>query len=223
MTTALVQSTSRQSEVLDAILTIKASLVERSLELGALLVEAEDNEYHLQWGYPTHRSWVLDGSGLDMSESQAYALKRVVRRTRALGIPKETLLKVKLSKLKVIMSLPAETDPAKIIELVNEAETATLDTVKSVVSALSNTEHVFKTFKLPKEFAEDVYEMAVESCRRQAGSDTAEDGTVSDISESRCLELIYADFASSTGVEDMIADAEFQDNYEVEIEQVTDV
>lgn len=203
----------RQSDVLNAILEIKSSLIERSLELGALLIEAKENDYHLAWGHPTFRSWLEHDSGLDMSERQAYYLMAVVKRSNELGIPQETLRKVKLSKLKVIMSLPAETDPQTIIDLVNEAENASLETVKDVAATLSGSEHVYKTFKLPKEFADDVYRVAVEGCRRQAGSDTRDDGSVSDISESRCLELIYGDFAASAISDEDIVEAEFEDTF----------
>lgn len=215
MTTAIVQSEARQSEVLTAIFNIKSSLVERSLELGELLVEAQDNEYHLDWGYPTWRAW-FENSGLDMSERQGYYLMNVVRRSRSLGVPKDSLRKVKLSKLKVIMSLPSETDPEKIKGLVVDAETASLDTVKSVAAALTNTEHVYKTFKLSTDFVEGVYPIAVETLRRMAGSDVNDDGEVSDISESRCLELAYADIASSPIMREEIVDAEFEDSFQVE-------
>lgn len=207
----LINPTPRHEIVHLQIMQIKNDIMERSLELGRLLKEARDNNYNLPWGYARFGLWV-ESSGLDLSERQAYYLIAIVERSEQLGIPDEELKRVKLSKLKAILSLPADTDPDRVRELVREAETMSLKDVNAVVGALKNQEFIYKTHKFPIEVMDNIYEPAVERARRLHGNTVNEAGEVTEISDSKAVELWAVEFLNGPEEDEYpVIEAEFQD------------
>jgi hypothetical protein len=202
--------TPRHEVVLQQIMQLKSDIMERSLELGRLLREARDNDYHLAWGYSRFGVWVELASGLDMSERHAYDLIKVVERSEVLGIPDDVLTRVKISSLKAIMSLPDTTDPERVRELVHEAETMRVKDVQAVVGAIKQVQWVYKHLKFSIEVDENVYCPAIERVRRLFGNTMNPDGSPAELSESRAVELIMADFLSGADDEEPV-EAEFVD------------
>ena len=217
---AIVLADDRSQEVLTRIMEIKGDLMERSLELGRLLKEARDNDYAQRWGYPRFGSWVESASGLDLSERSAYYLIRVVERTAELGIPDEVVKQVKISALKEICALPDDTDPDRVRELINEAQTLSLKSVREVVGALKNQEWVMHHIKMSREAEDAVYQPAMERIRNEYGDTVGPDGSPEDITESRGIEMILADYIASPAEEEYeIAEGEFVDVIECGTEE----
>lgn len=203
---------SRAEEVRTEITQLKDSIMASSLKLGRLLKEARDNQYHHIWGYAQFGLWVEEASGLDMSERQCYYLIAVVERAEACGIPDEELNKVKLSKLKTIFSLPADTDPETIKTLVREAETAPLDDVREVVGRIKNVDFVFKTLKMERDTYENVYSPAMDKARLEYGNSIDFKGDPKEIEDDKAIEMICATYLSGPDIEESeTVDAEFED------------
>jgi hypothetical protein len=212
----------RHEQVLDEIKSLKTDIMERALYLGKLLVEVDDEQHYLKYGYPSSKAWLLNGSGLDLSDREAYYLKRVVRRSRELSIPDADLLKVKLSKLKRICSLTnEEATPEEIKALVHSAETASLKTVTEAVNVAKKMDYEFRTFKWERDTFENVIAPAFERIRKEYGGTIDEDGKEQDVTDSRCVEMIFADYLSQVeDVEGDIVDGDFIDSYAEETEEV---
>jgi hypothetical protein len=210
----------RAEVVRQRILEIKGDLVKRALELGALLLEARSNDYHVVWGHTRFGDWV-EASDLDMSERQAYYLIQIVERSRALGITQEQLEAVKLTKLKEIFALKAAPDEV-IKQLVEEAQTCTLEELRGKVQALrQGAEDDIYTFlnldlkgrRLPRA-AKDSITKAFEDVRRSYGSTVNSQGEVDDIPDWRVLELLcveYMEDPNRTETQGEVIEAEFTD------------
>lgn len=202
----------RAHEVLQEILSIKSTIMDKSLLLGRLLREARDNRYNLDWGFSRFDDWVEEASGLDMSARHAYDLIKVVERSESLGIPDEELKQVKLSKLKTIFSLPADTDEGTVRELVEKAKHESLDAIREDVGKIKNLEWVYRTIKIERSVDENVYQPALERARLEFGNTMGHDGGPTDISDGRCVEMWAAEFLARPEEQDREAiDAEFED------------
>lgn len=210
----------RAEVVRQRIFEIKGDLVKRALELGSLLLEARNNDYHVVWGWTRFGDWVED-SDLDMSERQAYYLIQIVERSRALGITQEQLEAVKLTKLKEIFALKAAPDEV-IKQLVEDAQTCTLEEVRLKVQELrQGAEDETYTFlnldlkgrRLPRD-AKDSITKAFENVRRRYGSSVNSQGEVDDIPDWRVLELLcveYMEDPNSAETQGEVIEAEFVD------------
>lgn len=135
MTSAIVVSKERATEVTHEIQRIKSSLVDNMLYLGELLSEARANSYPEMLGFQSFGEW-LDASGLDMSERQAYYLVKIVDNARALDIGRDTLQKSKMSKLKEIFALDPAENAAQIKDLVERSADMKLDDVRKAVNEI---------------------------------------------------------------------------------------
>jgi hypothetical protein len=176
------------------------SEIQRSfITMGRLLKEARDNDYHLEYGYPRFGQWVEE-SGLDLSERNAYYMINVIERAEQLGIPDDQLQQVKFSSLKEIMALPESTDPEQVKALVTEAKDMSVKDVTAVVGALKNESWVYHNLKILREVEDNVYQPAMERARREYGNTINPDGDPDDISDSRCIEMILANYLA--GVEE---------------------
>lgn len=200
----------RADEVLEAINSIKHNIVNGFLALGRLLGEARDNQYHVIWGYTRFDEWVESASGLDLSAREAYYLVNIVKRSAELGIPDEQLERVKISKLKAIMSLPETTDPEQIKGLVQEAEHMSLKNVKAVTGTLKNEDFTYHTLKFDRDTEDNVYQPAVERQRRIYGDTISSSGEPADISESKVVELWAAECLAGADAPEPV-EGEFED------------
>lgn len=186
----------RASEVRTKLLSIKDQAESDFFDMGDLLREAQEGAYAEMWGYNTFSAWIEQGSGLDLSTRQAHYLIRLSKTASVLGLTRTQLRKVKISSLKEIMSLDVTEFAEQIRELIDVAPTLSLAEVKARVQALKGLEGVvYFTLKLEKDVKEVVDE-ALELARKNAGSDVV-DGEVKDISDSRCVELICAEYLTN--------------------------
>src|ERR1017187_2498925 len=111
--TAIVTATPKHIEsVRKKIAEIKKSMSGHLFDLGELLKEIRDGGYHMTWGFANFGEWLIT-SGLDMKERNAYYLIKIVEMGVALGIPRETLEQVKVSKLREIATLDFVKDAKK--------------------------------------------------------------------------------------------------------------
>lgn len=206
-------SSARAEEVRQQLLSIKTDLVRRSLEMGRLLMEVKENNYHMVWGYQNFRTWLEESSGLDISERTAYSMLKVVKMQQRLGLSDEEIERNKISKLIEIASLPEDLDEDKVRGLIQDAESSPLSTVKEIVGALKNEVHVYKTLKFDEDGAE-VWSSAIERARQTHGG--FEGGV--DISESTAAIYLAAEFLAMPQEFDIADDDDtepaFQDVYE---------
>lgn len=188
------------------------NLVVSSLALGRLLREFRDNHYASALGYGRFGDWVEEASGLDMSERNAYDLIAVVEKSTLFGITDEQLHAVKLSKLKSIFSLPADTDPEVVKGLLQEAETKPLSQVQREVGKLKGQEFVMVMLKLERETYDNTFLMAIEKARRVYGNTMGVDGELADISVSRCVEMWAAEYINGPDEEEFdVIEGEYED------------
>ncbi len=219
MTQDIVTSSQRADIVWSRIVFLRDSITSGFIELGRLLKETRDNDYHLSWGFTNFGVWVEEGSGLDISTRTAYDLIKVVERAAALQIPDRTLQAVKISSLKQIMSLPSSTSPETMRELVEDARDLPFSEVREIVGALKNEAFFYHSLKFNDDVEHNVYQPALEHIRRKAGNTVDGNGDTQDISDSRAIELILADYISGIPTEDSIEEAEWSDVIEVGTEE----
>ncbi len=183
----------RASDVRTKLLAIKDHIETDFFDLCDLLREAQEADFATVWGFGTFKEWVERGSGLDMSASQAYYCVKISKTAHILGLTREQLKAVKVSKLKAIFMLRPDEFAAEIKQLIDEAPGMSLEEVKSRVQNLrGESETVYFTLKLEKQVKENVDE-AFELARKNYGS-VVSNGDPVDISDSKCMELITSDF-----------------------------
>jgi hypothetical protein len=199
LSTAIVSS-SRAHEVREQINQLKSNMLENMLDLGELLAESRDNDYPAHWGFSTFEDWLLN-SDLEMGKRTAYYLMKIVDTSRALGIPREELKKSKISKLKEIFVLDAKTHAAEIKQLVADSSTQSLDEVRERVGTIREKHGheplTWRNFRVTASQAE-IIDQAVERARNEYGHTIDGDtGELLDISDSKALEIICADFIAN--------------------------
>lgn len=205
-----VHNASRSDAVLDQINAIKGRIVNDFLLLARLLKESRDCGYAQKWGFARFDEWLENGSGLDLSARSAYYLINIVERAEQLGIPDDCLRAVKISALKEIMSLPDTTPAETIRALVNDAKEMSYKSVRDAIGTLKNESYVYHTIKMSEDAENNVYQPSLERVRREFGSTVGPDGQPEDISDSRAIEMLMADFLSTPEAEDIV-DGEFVD------------
>lgn len=206
----------RSAEVLEAILSIKSTLMRRALELGRLLKEARDNDYANVWGFARFGDWVEESSGLDMSARSAYDLIKLIEQSQRLGIPDEELELVKISKLKAIFTLKdGEMSDDEIRSLVRSAEVKTLKDVVAEVGIAKQQEWVNRNYKFDKIAYENTVRPAIERVKREYENTIDEFGNETEISDSKAIEMMSADLLA--GPENQAEyeeyEAEFEDTF----------
>lgn len=191
----VTEVTVRANEVANQLLALKGNMEANFLDMCDLLAEAQDNNYHTQYGFTSFVNWVEVGSGLDISPRQAFYYTNISRVTKKLNVPKDKLLQIGISKLKEIFSLPAVDKTDEIKGLLDEAPNATIDEIKQKVRGMKNPADASKKFITLKleEGVKDTFDKAIELARMNYGS-TVSDGEVVDISISKALELICVDY-----------------------------
>lgn len=182
---------------------LKENLTEGMIDLAELLQEARANNYHFTYGYTRFGDWIEQGSGLDMSARTAFYLTAIMDKSQRLGIPKETLRKVKISKLKEIFTLDDSKFGLEMKLLVSTAESSSLNEVKEKVQTIAaegkpTESFIYITLKIPKLGKEVSFDKAVELVRRNYG-DVIDPttGEVMDISTSKAIELICQEYTQN--------------------------
>lgn len=187
----------RAQEVFAQARQIKANLIDNLLFLGELLSEAKRDEHYVVLGHGSFRSW-LEAAELDMSETQAYYLARIVDKARQLGIPREQLAASKISKLKEIFTLDSETQADQIKQLVSDSSHLDLNQIREQVQAArvddGEERLTWRNFRLTESQAA-IVDQAVNRVKEEYGNTIdSETQELVDISDGRAMELICADF-----------------------------
>jgi hypothetical protein len=183
----------RASEVKTKLLAIKDNTETGYLDQCDLLREAQEGKYAEVWGYATFTEWIEQASGLGMSARQAYYSIKISKTANALGLSRAQLKAVQISNMKVIFGLDVKQHEAAMRELMEEAPGLSLKEVTSKVQALKGEpESQFFSLKLEQAVYENVM-AAFELVRKNHGSVDA-NGDPVDITDSKCLELICAEY-----------------------------
>ncbi len=191
----------RAEEVRKGLLKISQSIETDFLDLCDLLREAQEKNYPALWGFNTFGDWVEVASGLEISSSTAYYYVDISKKASALGLTREQLLAVRVSKLREIFRLSIDEHEAEIRALIEEAPGLTVKEVRNRVrSAIGQSEVMYITLKLDKEVKETLDE-ALELARRNYGS-VVTNGEVRDISISKAVELIMVDYCQGNQIYD---------------------
>jgi hypothetical protein len=168
-------------------------------DLCDLLREAQENNYHVVYGFARFGDWVeSQGSGLDLSARSAYYFISIATKAEYLGVTREMMKKAKISKLKEIFRL----DPAKhahqMMELIEDAATAPLEEIKSRVQALlakdGESPSVYMTLKFDVAVKE-TFQRALQLAKLNYG-DSADPSTGDPVepTDSQALELLSVNF-----------------------------
>jgi hypothetical protein len=182
---------------------ISAALEENFFDLCELLMEAQTNAYHVIYGFGRFGEWVEEGSGLDMSARSAYYHISIAKKTAELGLTREDVRRVKISLLKKIFELEPKEHADEMRELVADAANMSLDEVIEEVNklrkAVGKSAPLYKTFKFDvdlKQVIDEAFALA-----RMSYGDVVDPATgeITEASDSRCMELICAEYLASGG------------------------
>lgn len=187
---------------------IKKNISVQFMDLGELLGEIKDGGYHVTWGFLNFGLW-LKQSGLDLGESAAYYLIKIVRNAKVLGVPRDELQQVKLSKLREINRLDPKTHSKQMKKLIKactpdkDGNEMSLEDVRlnvqKVEAGLKEGDDetnidlfVFMTIKVTTT-QKQVIEDAVELVRAKHGDTVDSDGNPVEISIGRAIEFMAAE------------------------------
>lgn len=188
---------SRAHEVRTRLLGIQQNIESGFLDMCDLLLEAQEGAYHTVFGFARFGDWITKSSGLDVSERQALYYVNIGKKARKLGIRRDQLEGVKISKLKEIFALdPGEHGP-EMRKLLSAAGESTLEEVKEQVGKLraksgGTEEFKYVTLKLDP-LVKEMLDEAVDLARDEIG-DKVIDGEIVEPSFSLAVEYIAADF-----------------------------
>ncbi len=187
----------RANEVSQLLANITKQTKNNFFTICDLLLEADEGDYFQYFGCKNFTEWV-EQSEFDFSWRQAYYYLSVAKKTRELGLSKDQLAEIPISKLKEILSLEPAEHEKTIRALLEEADSLSVEEVKDKVKGIKKksgeevwVHYNFKITEETKETLEEAFELA----RKINGSTVDETtGEVKDISNSRCLEFIAASF-----------------------------
>jgi len=178
----------RSNIVLEELNACHTNLIDKALYMSELLCEVRDSKYFVDYGFGRFDNW-LEKSTFDIKPRQAYYLMAINDKSKKLGITKEELVKIGLSKLKAIFSIENPT-LEQVKGLLEDAKTKSTDEITSQVTSLKLTDgqepFVYITLKLPQS-AKDGIDEAVELARKHIGG-------ASDAPVGVCIEWICANF-----------------------------
>ncbi len=187
----------RAAEISKELVKITATTKNNFFTICDLLLEFDEGNYFQYFGCKNFVEWI-EQSEFDFSWRQAYYYLSVAKKTRELGLSKDQLAEIPISKLKEILSLEPAEHEKTIRALLEEADSLSVEEVKDKVKGIKKKsgEEIYchLNFKLTEE-VKDIVEEAFELARKINGStvDTVT-GEIVDISNSRCLEFISASF-----------------------------
>jgi hypothetical protein len=163
------------------------------MDMCDLLMEAKAEGYHRIWGYAEFGQWIEEGSDLDMSARQAYYMINIARTVQKLGLSREQVKEIKISKLKEIFSLDSKTQQEEIKALVAAAPDQSLEEIKAhvrnVKTQAGEEPPQYVTYKIDSNIKQTVDE-AFALARLNYGDTMGQDGEPAEISNSKALELV---------------------------------
>lgn len=196
----ITQTTEQSSHAVE--LTTKIKLAGEAqedsfLDLCDLLLEAQEHMVYIGSGYTSLGQWI-ESLNIGVSSQQATYHATIGKKCLDLGVDRMTMKKVKVSKLRVIMSLSVEEHGAQIRELLETAESSSVDELKAKVRAIRSGSHydpdeAFMTVKFPQS-AKEVIDNAIEKARAEAGEN---------LTNGVALEHICADYLAANDMQSM--------------------
>ena len=203
------QIAGRAAEVRSKLKDLSADLKSHTFDMVGLLWEVRENNYALQWGYPSVIKYGIQELGL--KKRKAEYLTRIGTVCHAVGLTRAQYEPAGTSKLREITTLDPEGsywNPAEhknedmaehIVRLILDADGMTVEQIKEEVLRLQGRlgadRPVHRTTTYPKSVWENVIKPARELARRLLGSAGRDDeGNAKEYSDSACDEVIYAAF-----------------------------
>lgn len=217
------QQSGRSASVRKRIDLLKESMASNTWEIAELWAEALDNSYHHDAGFSNFDDYI-DQSNFEIGSREVRYRIRIHKQSLELGITREQLKRVAVSKLKEIFS--PDIKPADIVRLVKEAETATLDQIRDEVKRLKGVAGVptfsHRNLLLVEEDALQLDE-AVEVMKLEAGTAEDADGVTNEISYSRAVALMSVEWMQDANrtASKMLHELGSEEDF-IEVEEETD-
>lgn len=184
-------------EIKDRLEMEKKNFVTNFYNIAKLVTEIYNNKLYEYWGYGSFKDFVQEN--LDINLAIAYRMTSLINGQSALDIPTEDLLEVKSTNLLEIFSLNPKENKEEIKSLLNDAKTETTEQIKNKVRRLKglNSPTWFK-FSYTDENTVELIKNGLEKAKREYGDSVdITTGEIIEISNSRALELIIADYLSN--------------------------
>jgi hypothetical protein len=179
-----------------------------SLELAELLFEAQENNYIFGWGFPSLPAFAEKELGLKPRKAQYLA--RVIKVTREVGLVKEQIKSVAISKLRVITTLNPdgsffnretktnESLDEHIVRLITEADDLTLKQIEAEVVRLKGMDgpnrRITRSYNTDQSTYDNVIKPAFELLRKKLGSAGRDDsGNAIEYHDGVIIEMLCAD------------------------------
>jgi hypothetical protein len=187
----------RAEQVKNKLVSIRRQVEDHFFDMCDLLREAQDNAYHLVYGYTRFGDWVDATPELDLSARQAYYYINIAKKVDELGITREQIRAVNgISKLKEIFSLEPTDFADQIVTLIEGAASDSLEQVKEKVRQVradsGKPAPCHMTLKFD-EHIKDTVDRALELARLNIG-DSVVNGEIVEPSTSLCIEMICASY-----------------------------
>lgn len=184
-----------EEAIVDRIKSQATALDRGFAELCFDLLEARNRGIHIHRGYSSFPAWV-DSLNIGIRGRQAYYYASVAASALSLGVSKEKMTEIGISKLKEIFSLDQVAQQSEIGALLQDAATYKLAQIQEAVAKLKGKDGAetfsFITIKIP-ESARGLVDHAVEIVKGLAGTDEQE------LSLGQCIELICSEFLAGVG------------------------
>jgi hypothetical protein len=172
--------------------SLKNNLAEGRWELAALLSEARLKAFHHSWGFSDFDEYI-DQSNFDVGSREARYLIRANDVSLQLGISRDQLKRVAVSKVKEIFSLEADSHAETIKLLLDEAVDLSLEEVRQRVRELKGTdpetELTWLNLQMLRRAKEEVVLPALAKVKLEFGPTMGDE----EISDGRALEMLCAD------------------------------
>jgi len=174
----------RAAKVRKTLKALSQNVNASTFDLAELLYEAQENNYPSDWGYKNLADYAAQELGLKARKAQYLA--RVVKVYRAVGLTRENVESIHISKLREIATLDPNGswyDPEKklnipmadcILDLILEANNLTLEQIKKLVALhkgqVGPDRRIIRSYSTNESAWENVIKKAMELTRRKLGS-----------------------------------------------------
>lgn len=194
---AIAGNKARATAVRAEIDKLKTNLSNGRWELAALFSEARSKAFHFDWGY-TDFDLYIDESNFDVGSREARYMIKINDLSLQLGVTRDQLNAVAMSKLKEIFSLDPVKQEDEIRTLLDEAKTMSLEKVREAVRALKGgdpeTEMTWLNLQVLRRAKEETILPALAKIKLEYGPTMGDvPGESAEISDGRALEYLCAE------------------------------
>jgi hypothetical protein len=187
----------RAAEARVRIEKLKNNLADGRWELAALFSEARAKSWHYDWGFTDFDEYI-DKSNFDIGSREVRYHIKINDISLQLGITRDQLKAVAISKLKEIFSLDPNKQAEELKALLEEAVDLSLDQVREVVRGLKGsdpeTEMTWLNIQVLRRAKEATINPALAKIKLEHGPTMGDvEGQTAEISDGRALELLCAE------------------------------